>query len=144
MAESIISVGIASSVLLAVIGMLAGTLSGARDTRTETVAGMITRQMMAEAREDMSRTPLPALPHVNLLLLDSAMQTIARSRDSRGLTGDFKGGSNDLKASVFARSEVIQSVDHPGMYELQVTVEAPASAPEGKRKVHRYASLLSP
>jgi hypothetical protein len=144
LAESIISVGVASSVLLAVIGMLAGTLGGARDTRSETVAGMVTRQMMAEARDDMAQIPLPTLPHVNILLLDSAMQTMARSRDNPGLTGDFKGGSSDLSAAFFARSEVIQSVNHPGMYELQVTVEAPASAPEGKRKSHRYASLISP
>lgn len=144
LAESIISVGVASSVLLAVIGMLAGTLGGARDTRSETVAGIVTRQMMAEARDDIAATPPPVLPLVNILLLDSAMQTMTRSRDNSGLTGEFRGGSNDLRAAFFARSEVTLSMNHPGMYELQVTVEAPASAPEGKRKVHRYASLISP
>jgi Tfp pilus assembly protein PilV len=144
LAESIISVGVASSVLLAVIGMLAGTLGGARDTRSETVAGIVTRQMLAEARDDMAALPPPALPHVNVLLMDSAMQTLARSRDNSSLTGDFRAGANDLRAAFFARSEVMQSINHPGMFELQVSVEAPASAPEGKRKVHRYVSLISP
>lgn len=144
LAESIISVGVASSVLLAVIGMLAGTLGGARETRTETVAGIVTRQMLAEARDDMSAISPPVLPHVNVLLLDSAMQTLAHSRDNAGLNGDFKIGASDLRAAFWARSEVMLSVNHPGMLELQVTVEAPASAPEGKRKVHHYVSLISP
>lgn len=144
LAESIISVGIASSVLLAVIGMLAGTLGGARETRTETVAGIVTRQMLAEAREDVGRVPGPALPLVQVVLLDSAMQTVARSRDVAGLVDQFKGGANDLRGAYFARAEVSLSIEHPGMNELMVTVEAPASAPEGKRKVHRYVSLISP
>lgn len=144
LAESIISVGIASSVLLAVIGMLAGTLGGARETRTETIAGMVTRQMLAEAREDIGQTPSPVLPLVQVVLLDSAMQTVARSREAAGLVEQFRGGTNDLRGAYFARSEVSQSNEHPGMNELLVTVEAPASAPEGKRKVHRYVSLISP
>jgi type II secretory pathway pseudopilin PulG len=142
--ESIISVGIASSVLLAVIGMLAGTLGGARETRTETVAGMVTRQMLAEAREDAGQTPGLALPMVQVVLLDRAMQTLTRSREDAGLVEKFKGGTDDLRAAYFARSEVSLSDEHPGMYELLVTVEAPAAAPEGKRKVHRYVSLIGP
>jgi type II secretory pathway pseudopilin PulG len=144
LAESIISVGIASSVLLAVIGMLAGTLGGARETRTETVAGMVTRQMLAEAREDLLQVPAPALPLTQVVLLDRAMQTLSRSRENAQLAETFLGGSPDLRAAYFVRSELTESMKHSGMKELSVTVEAPASVPAGKRKVHRYVSLLSP
>ena len=144
LAESIISVGIASSALLAVIGLLAGTLGGARETRVETVAGMVARQMLAEAREEMQVVPTPALPRVTLLLLDSAMQSLANSRTDSGLTGAFQGGSPDPRAAYFARSEITPSLTQPGMLEAQVTVEAPANAPIGKRKIHRYVSLLAP
>lgn len=144
LAESIISVGIASSVLLAVIGMLAGTLGGARDARTETVAGILTRQMIVEAREDLRQSPGPGLPLVNVLVLDSAMQTLKNSRLSGGATGDFQSGSADVRATYLARAEVRVSEEHLGMYEFEVRVETPAAAPEGKRKVHRYVSLLSP
>lgn len=144
LAESLISVGIASSALLAVIGLLAGTLGGARETRSETVAGMVARQMLAEARDDMSGSPAPVLPLARVLLLDSAMQTLARSREDAGLTGTFKSGSMDPQAAYLARSEVEPSSTQPGMLELRITVESPASAPEGKRKVHRYVSLVSP
>ncbi len=144
LAESIISVGIASSALLAVIGLLAGTLGGARETRVETVAGMVARQMLAEAREDMQGTSAPVLPRVSFLMLDSAMQTMASSRTDSGLAGVFQGGSADPQAAYFARSEVVISQAHPGMFEAHVTVEAPAAAPAGKRKVHRYVSLIAP
>ncbi len=142
--ESILSVGIASSALLAVIGLLAGTLGGARETRNETVAGMLARQMLAEARDEVQRSTAPVLPQVSVLLVDSAMQPVAHSRTDGGVTGTFKSGSPNLRAAYFARSEVVQSVKQPGMLEAQITVEAPASAPEGKRHVHRYVSLISP
>jgi type II secretory pathway pseudopilin PulG len=144
LAESILSVGIASTVLLAVVGMLAGTLGGARDTKTETVAGMVAGQLMAEAREDVSRSAAPVMPLVNVLLLDGAMQTLARSREDAGLIGQYRGGAGDPRAAYFARSEVWPSLRQAGMYELQVTVEAPAGAAEGNRKVFRYVSLLAP
>ncbi len=144
LAESVISVGIASSALLAVVGLLAGTLGGAQDTRVETAAGMLARQMAVEARDDMTRSPAPSLPLVNILLLDSAMQTLERSRENSGLSGTFQAGSPNLRAAYFARSEVELSLTQPGMLEVRITVEAPAAAPEGKRKVHRYVTLASP
>lgn len=144
LAESVISVGIASSALLTIIGLMAGTLGGARETRTETVAGMLARQMAAEARDDLARVPAPSLPLVNILLLDSAMQTLERSREKAGLTGTFQSGSQDLRAAYLARSQVEPSTTQPGMMEVRITVEAPASAPEGKRNVHRYVTLVGP
>jgi Tfp pilus assembly protein PilV len=144
LAESMISVGIVSSVLLAVVGMLAGTLGGAQDTKMETVAAMVVRQMAAEARADVERVASPDLPLVNVLMVDGAMQTMAHSRVDAGLIETFQTGSEDLRAMYFARSKVTPSEWVRGMFELHVTVESPASAMEGKRKVRRYVSLISP
>ena len=144
LAESIISIGIASSVLLAVVGLLAGSLGGARDTKTETVAGMVARRLMAEARHDVNANPAVATGEVtNLLLLDDAMQPLATSRAGGLSEGDYETGSADPRAVYVARSARMPSVRQPGMLDLEIRVETPASAPRGQRKVFRYVSLLS-
>ena len=144
LAESIISIGIASSVLLAVVALLAGSLGGARDTKTETVAGMVARRLMAEARHDVNVSGMVAAGEVtNLLLLDDAMQPVATSRTGALSEGDYERGSADPRAVYVARSARVPSVRQPGMLDLEIRVETPASAPRGQRKVFRYASLLS-
>jgi uncharacterized protein (TIGR02598 family) len=145
LAESIISIGIASTVLLSVVGLLAGTLGGARDTKTETVAGMVARRLMAEARHEVHQAVgTVVVPSANLLVLDGAMQPLASSQQGGVSEGDFERGVNDPKAQFLARASRVQSVRQPGMLDLVITVETPAAAPKGQRKVFRYVSLLSP
>jgi len=145
LAESIISIGIASTVLLSVVGLLAGTLGGAQDTKWETVAGMVARRMMAEARHEVQTLGAGAeMPAANLLVLDGAMQPLASSQQGGVSEEDFESGWKDPRASFLARASRVASVRQPGMLELVITVETPAAAPKGERKIFRYVSLLSP
>jgi type II secretory pathway pseudopilin PulG len=145
LAESIISIGIASTVLLSVVGLLAGTLGGAQDTKTETVAGMVARRMMAEARHEVQTLGAgTGGSEARLLVLDGAMQPLASSQQGGVSEGDFQNGLNDQRATFLARASRVPSVRQPGMLDLVITVETPAAAPRGERKVFRYVSLLSP
>jgi type II secretory pathway pseudopilin PulG len=149
LAESLISIGIASSVLLAVVGLLAGTISGARDSRQETVAGMIAGQISNEMRQwsDAGRS-IGAANHASeiVVVLDDAMQILQHSvrPSDRGVVSDYAGGSRDLRAAWIARAQrvALPASQDPLMDQMVVTVESPASAPRISRKVSRYVSLV--
>jgi len=144
LAECMLSVAITGSTLLAVIGLLAGGVGGARDAKTETIAGILSRRMTAEAKEDMKVRPLPGLPFARFFLWDETMQTLETSRMAAGLEGEYEGGSSKMGASLIGRSLVSISPDLPGVFHLEITIESPAAAPVGQRKVHRYETLISP
>jgi hypothetical protein len=144
LAECMLSVAITGSTLLAVIGLLAGGVGGARDAKTETIAGILSRRMTDEAKEDMKVRPLPVLPLARFFIWDEAMQTLETSRTASGLDGDFRSGSSKLGASLIGRSQISLSPDLPGVFHLEITIESPAAAPAGQRKVHRYETLISP
>lgn len=154
LAESLISVGIASSVLLAVIGMLAGTLGGARETRSETVASVLARQLAAEAKEEL--TNLASGPVASnwrmVMLLDQAMQTLGHSRTDASVLAAWETGDSAPRAAYWGRVELLPPIqagaaaeegttlvtETDAVHRLLVTVEAPAAAPAGARKSHRY------
>jgi type II secretory pathway pseudopilin PulG len=144
LAECMLSVAITGSTLLAVIGLLAGGVGGARDAKTETIAGILSRRMTAEAKYDMKATPLPALPLARYFLWDEAMQTLETSRTVGGLEGEYQGGSSRVGASLIGKSQISLSPNLPGVFHLEITIESPAAAPAGQRKVHRYETLVSP
>ena len=51
LAECMLSVAITATSLLAVVGMLMGTLDAAQDSKEETVSGVLIRQLAGELRE---------------------------------------------------------------------------------------------
>ena len=100
--------------------------------------------MTAEAKYDMRATPPPVLPLSRYFLWDEAMQTLETSRTVGGLEGEYQGGSSRVGASLIGRSQISQSPNLPGVFHLEITIESPAAAPAGQRKIHRYETLVSP
>lgn len=150
--ETILAMGITSTALLAVLGLLSTTLGGARDSRTETAAGMLVRRAVAEARA------LPAIVseasgevEAEITLLDEALQPLLSTRqDPAQARAVYKDGSRDLRAAHIVQlrrmplpdpADPLQTV--PGVARYVITVESPANAPEGRRRVHRYVTLAA-
>lgn len=148
--ETLLAMGITSTALLTVLGLLSTTLGGARDTRTETAAGILARRIVAEAQA------LPPIvgeatqePQPEYLLVDSSMQPILTTRqDTAQAAAAYKSGSPLLEASYIAQLRRLPLKDPadplsivPGISRYVITVESPANAPEGRRRVHRYVTL---
>jgi uncharacterized protein (TIGR02598 family) len=139
--ECMLSVAITATGLLTVIGLLVGVLSESRDSRAMTISGMLVRQLAGEAREIM-RENNP--PREVILLVDNALQVIGHSRQSDGaLNGAYSSGSLDPAASSFARLSRQDDRDNPLLEKITITVETPASAPAGQRRVFHYATLAA-
>lgn len=139
--ECLLSVTITATALLSVIGMLMGTLGGARDARAETVSGLLVRQLAGEARE--LAPPSEDEPQKEVIvLLDQAMQVIGHSRVNEGqLKARYDMGTSDQAAAVFASMRRVRDEKDLLMDRILISVETPASAPVGQRKVLQYATL---
>lgn len=145
LAECILSVAIAASSLLAVVAMLTGTLGVARNSKEETVSGVLLRQLAGEMR-DLPSLPPPnqgnAEPEPLTILVDEAMKVLDHSRFAESnIKKAYDGGSPLATASAFAR---VKRVAIPGdalMDRIVIRIESPASAPAGTRMVREYAAL---
>lgn len=148
--ETLLAMGITSTALLTVLGLLSTTLGGARDSRNETAAGILARRIVAEAKA------LPAITgeasadiQPEYLLVDSSMQPLLTTRqDAAQAAAAYKNGSPLLEASYIAQLRRIPLQDPadpvnevPGISRYIITVESPANAPQGRRRVHRYVTL---
>lgn len=143
LAECMMSIAISGSALLAVIGLLAGGLGNARDAKTETVAGILSRRMIEEAREELKSGTVTAQVLDRYFVWDSAMQTLDSSLRTGGGEAEFKTGSAKVAAFMVGRYRLTRSLTNPGMMHVEMLIETPAAAPAGQRKVHRYESLIS-
>lgn len=142
MTECLLSITITSTALLAVIGMLMGTLEGARDSRSETVAGPLVRQLAGEARELAGATEAGAPPQEVVVLLDQAMQVMGHSRMSGArVLEQYAAGASGAEAGWFAKMRKVPDERDALMDRIVITVESPAGAPQGQRKVLHYATL---
>ena len=141
LAECILSIGITSTALLGVVGMLAGTLDGARDARVETISGMVVRQLAGEMKELTAEGATSNSRREVTVLLDQAMQVLGHSRKSAGVEGWYQSGAHQTEASAFARLAWETDPLDPLMERVVIQVETPASMPQGMRKVMRYAAL---
>lgn len=143
LAECMISIAISGSALLAVIGLLAGGLGSATDAKTETMAGMLSRRLVLEARQELAVGPIPVLPLTRYFVWDTAMQTMESSLKTGGGASEYNTGSAKLKAALVGRYQLTQSLELPGMLRVEILIETPAAAPAGQRKVHRYETIIS-
>lgn len=143
LAECMISIAISGSALLAVIGLLAGGLGSASDAKTETMAGMLSRRLVLEARQELAVGPILVLPLTRYFVWDSAMQTMESSLKTGGGESEYKTGSSKLAAALVGRYQLTQSLELPGMLHVEILIETPAAAPAGQRKVHRYETIIS-
>lgn len=142
LAECLLSVAITATSLLAVVGMLMGTLDAAQDSKEETVSGVLIRQLAGELRE----LPPPAAPGAEpqplILLVDETMKVLKHSRfDGASVVEEYRAGAPAMGASAFARVDRVADPADPLMDRIVIRVESPASAPEGRRQVRRYAAL---
>jgi hypothetical protein len=141
LAECILSIGITSTALLGVVGMLAGTLDGARDARVETLSGMMVRQLAGEMRELVADEGAINQQTEVTVLLDQAMQVLGHSRQGGAVESWYQSGAAAIEASAFARLVWQADPTDPLMNHVVIQVETPASLPAGLRKVVRYAAL---
>ncbi|HRK16718.1 MAG TPA: hypothetical protein PK490_20725, partial [Prosthecobacter sp.] len=89
-------------------------------------------------------------PPPEFALVDSALQPLLTTRqDSAQAQSEYQTGSQSPRAMYFTKLRRLPLPDPadplaavPGITRLVITVESPASAPEGRRKVHRYVTLV--
>lgn len=154
LAECMLSVAITATSLLTVLGLLTGTLDAARESKDETVAGVLLRQLAGEVRDPDTAAPPAAPPAAAasggeaaqplILLVDDSMKVLQHSRyDGPEVAEAYRSGSLTFAAAAFARVDRLSDPQDPLLDRVIIRVESPASAPEGNRKVRRYA-LLSP
>ncbi len=141
LAECLLAVSITATSLLGVIAMLAGAMSSARDSRMQTVSGMLVRQLAGEVRE-LARDGAEA-PRDLVVLYDSAMQMMGHSRRDGSVRARYQTGSDEPAAATFVRLQREDDRNDPLLERVMITVETPAAAPAGQRKVLRYATLAA-
>lgn len=141
--ECILSVGISATSLLAVIGMLMGTLRVAQDAKEETTSGVLLRQLAGEFKDIQKPADPEAAMQPLVVLLDSSMRILEHSKaaDGAGVLDTYESGSADLNASSFARIDRVISPAGQKMDQIVIRVETPASAPAAGRNVRLYAAL---
>lgn len=151
LAETVISVGVTSSVLMAVLGLLSTNLTGARDTRVETAAGILVRRLAAEAMvthqptlhedgEIEGEEQADDTPHI--ILVSQSLETIASTmQPDLPIEPLYQSGADQPEAAFFGTVERQPWPTDPTLSRLVITVESPASAPAGSRKLNRYVTL---
>jgi uncharacterized protein (TIGR02598 family) len=139
--ECLLAVSIAATALLGVVGMLAGAMDSARDSRLRTSAALLARQLAGEAGQ--METGAEGGAGQILVVFDSAMQLTKHSLLDGDVQAIYNSGSQDNTDAWFARVERRRAPDNPLLDRVLITVEAPASAPAGQRKAVRYATVAA-
>lgn len=136
LAETLLALAVASSALVAVIGLLAGALNTALDCRRQTAAGLLAQRLATQWPEASE-----------ILLVDQALQPLLSKRENTGeVEAAYTEGSALPAAAHFARVDRLppSAASQPGAARLQIRIESPASAPAGRRHVQTYVTLAQP
>lgn len=141
--ECILSVAITATSLLGVIGMLTGTLVVARDSKEETISGVLIRQLAGEMRDIQPAAEPGAQSQPLVVLLDESMRILKHS----STPGDnvlpmYASGTGLSGATYFARVDRVPDTQDALMDRVVIRVESPASAPASGRVVRQYAALV--
>ncbi|MES2507300.1 MAG: hypothetical protein V4599_11380 [Verrucomicrobiota bacterium] len=140
--ECILSVAVTATSLLAIIGMLMGTLGVAKDSKEETTSGVLLRQLAGEIREMQAPTQPDAEPQPVILLMDESMKILEHSRfEGTSVREMYDSGASQASAASFARIDRVPDPADPLMDRIIIRVESPAAAPAAIRTVRRYAAL---
>jgi len=138
LAETLLALAVASSAVVAVIGLLAGALNTALECRRQTAAGLLAQRLATEGIRDAT---------FELLLVDPALQPLLRRRDQAEATeAAYAHGSPLPTAAHFARIDRLPSPApaEKAAERLRIRIESPASAPAGRRQVRTYVTLALP
>ncbi len=139
LAETLLALAVASSAVLAVIGLLAGALKTALDCRCQTAAGLLAQRLATDWQSDSSSP--------GILLVDQTLQPLLSLLDQAEATeAAYANGSALPTAAHFARIDRLPPTasPQPGAARLRIRVESPASAPAGRRQVRSYVTLALP
>lgn len=141
--ECILSVAITATSLLAIIGMLAGSLSMAKDSKNQTISGVLIRQLAGEIRDLPPPAASGAQSQPLVVLLDESMRILKHSSvPAHNVLPMYDSGTSLPGATYFARVDRVADPADPLMDSVIIRVESPASGPAGRRTVRRYASLI--
>ena len=134
--EAVVSAGIISSALLAVLGLLSASLSTARDTKHQAAANILAEQMANRVIHAVD----PPVGGELIEIYDLSLRRI----DVESGTGIFGRGSKDPAAIFMCRAWIDDDTDRSRTTgkRLSVTIEYPATATEGNRHTHRYVSRV--
>lgn len=136
--ETLLALSIASSAVVAVIGLLAVSLSLAQQCRTRTAAGQLAQRLAMAWRTEV--------PPPHLLLVDQSLKALLPPEATDEAQAAYDTGSLHPAAAYFARisAQPASATEIHGTIRLLIRVESPASAPAGRRKVHHYVTLALP
>jgi len=132
--EAVVSAGIISSGLLAVLGLLSASLTTARDTKHQAAANLLAEQMANRVIHAAG----PPAGHQVVEVYDLSLRRI----DDGSAAESYSQGIPNPAAVFICRA--ILDADTPRSAttgrRLVISIEYPASATEGNRHTHRYVS----
>ncbi len=136
--ETLLTLSVASSAVMAVIGLLAISLSLGQQCRTQTAAGQLAQRLAMAWRTEVQP------PH--LLLVDQSLNALLPPEAADKTQAAYDTGSLHPAAAYFASisAQPAPAGETNGAIRLLIRVESPASAPAGRRKVHHYVTLAPP
>ena len=139
LAETLLALAVAATALVAVIGLLAGTLRTSLECRHQTAAGLLA-QRLAEEFQAVARAP-------EILLVNHSLQPLL-SRSDHAETAEtvYLAGSPLPAAAYFARIDILPAKDGEATSapRLLIRIESPAAAPAPQRHVQSYVTLAMP
>lgn len=139
LAETLLALAVASSAMMAVIGLLAGALNTSLDCRRQTAAGLLAQRLATDWPAGSSSP--------GILLVDQALQPLlSQQEQGEAAEAAYADGSRLPAAAHFARIDQLPPATgpQPGAARLRIRVESPASAPAGRRRIHTYVTLALP
>lgn len=135
--ETTVSAGIISTALIALLGLFSASMSASRDTRDMVGANLLARRLAAEA----ARTDLLQSRDVVVAAFDDSLKLLDSSSTNGQVEGWYGAGVPRADATLIARVERIRpAAGVLAAPQLVISVETPAGAPEGRRKIHRYVT----
>ncbi|MES2597743.1 MAG: hypothetical protein V4662_20525 [Verrucomicrobiota bacterium] len=141
--ECIFSVAITATCLLGIIGMLAGSLTIAKDSKETTISGVLIRQLAGEIRDLPRPTEAGAQAQPLVMLLDESMRILKHSSvPAQNTLAMYDSGAKLPGATYFARADRVVDPADPLMDRIIIRVESPASGPAAARSVRQYAALI--
>ncbi len=139
LAETLIALAVASSAVVAVIGLLATALNTALECRRQTAAGLLAQRLVTAVQT--------GLPCPEILLVDQALQPLLSWHENAEATeAAYTEGSPLPAAAHFARIDRLPptAARQSDADLLRIRIESPANAPAGRRQVQTYVTLALP
>jgi|GEM_PF-5848146 len=159
--ETLLSASIVSGALLTILALFSSGLSIARESTRITYSALLARKVAEElsfvpsvpvhsfeplplygnmAMAKMAPEPMPQIESSQVRFYTAFLESVGIISNGKQL---YDNGSQDLNAVYLVLVEETNRDDlGPGVKQLQINVEFPASAQAQSRKVHRFSTLV--